>query len=210
MKKLFFILTCAALSLTASAQRASSSSTSFFSSERVDGGAQFGIQAGMNMAGISDCDLDSSIAFNAGITLDLLVVRSFYVKSGLFFTMKGAKYDEDGLEITASPMYIELPILASYRLNFSDNLQWELNVGPYVAYGVGGKEKVEYRGEKEDYDFFGDEGAKRFDAGLQFGTGFTFGGHYTIGVAYEMGLTKLADEGKSKNNNFMVNLGYKF
>ena len=38
-------------------------------------------------------------------------------------------------------MYLEIPVLASYRYNFSDAAQLQINVGPYFAYGVGGKIK---------------------------------------------------------------------
>lgn len=36
--------------------------------------------------------------------------------------------------------------------------------GPYLAYGVGGKTKID--GVSEKADTFGDDGLKRFDAGL--------------------------------------------
>lgn len=44
MKKLFLVVVCAISALTVSAQRASSSSSSFFSTEKVDDGIQFGIR----------------------------------------------------------------------------------------------------------------------------------------------------------------------
>ncbi len=40
----------AAMALTASAQRASSSSSSFFSTEKSDQGVTFGIRAGLNLS----------------------------------------------------------------------------------------------------------------------------------------------------------------
>ena len=58
MKKIIIAAVCAFCALTASAQRASSSSSSFFSTEKVDGGVQFGIRAGLNVAGMDyteDC-----------------------------------------------------------------------------------------------------------------------------------------------------------
>lgn len=53
MKKIIIVAVCAFCALTASAQRASSSSSSFFSTEKAEGGVQFGIRAGLNMAGMA-------------------------------------------------------------------------------------------------------------------------------------------------------------
>lgn len=215
MKKIFAIVACVAMSLAANAQA--------WSSEKPENPVKFGVQAGMNISSFSyeDDSPDSKIGFNAGVTLDYSIVKSFAIKTGLFFTMKGAKTSESYAGVDddwkATPMYLELPILASYRYNFSDNLQWEVNAGPYLAFGLGGKKKNEVSGkgfsQEDEDDFFGksDDGkAKRFDMGLQFGTGITFQQHYCIGIAYELGLTELHKDDKDKNNNFMINLGYKF
>ena len=42
-----------------------------------------------------------------------------------------------------------------------------------MAYGVGGKTKID--GVSEKADTFGDDGLKRFDAGLGLGVAFEFG-----------------------------------
>ena len=60
MKKLFLVAVCALGVLTASAQRASSTSTSFFSTEKADQGVRFGIRAGLNLATMTG-DFDESL-----------------------------------------------------------------------------------------------------------------------------------------------------
>jgi len=148
---------------------------------------------------------ESRIGFNVGVNVDIPLLQSLYVQTGLYATQKGFKAEEgDG---KATPLYLEIPILASYRYNFSDATQWQFNIGPYLAYGISGKEG--------DYDFFGDgedqAGGKRFDMGLQIGSGVTFNKFY-VGCAYEFGLTDVYDEEdwSIKNSNFMINLGYNF
>lgn len=230
MKKFFIVIACAVLSLSASAQRASSSSSSFFSTEKVDGGVQFGIRAGLNLANVSASEddysysPDSRATFHVGVIADIPLMESLYVQTGLFLQNKGFKIknsDEDeGFKQTAKPMYLELPILASYRYNFSDALQLQINAGPYLAYGIGGKIKEEFDGDSEEYDYFGSDddddsyGVKRFDMGLQFGAGLTISKHYYLGVSYQLGLTNIADgaeDGYSlKNKNLMISVGYNF
>ena len=228
MKKILVVSFCALCALTASAQRASSSSSSFFSTEKVDGGVQFGIRAGLNMANVAlkedggsgSYSTDSHANWHVGVIADMPLMQSLYVQTGLFLSTKGYKVeggDEDEKwKETANPMYLQIPVLASYRYNFSEATQLQFNVGPYFAYGLGGKikETDTYEGETEEVknDFFGDKedaaNYKRFDCGLQIGLGFTFAKHYYVGAAYEFGFVNFAakdsEGGSIKNKNWMI------
>lgn len=219
MKKFLLAAVCAVFTLTASAQRASSTSSSFFSTEKADEGVTFGLRVGLNFANVSGDadDYDARTAFNVGAIADIPLMQSLYIQTGLYFQSKGAKYEEDGYEETISPMYLQIPVLASYRYNFSDAAQLQVNFGPYFAYGVGGKYKIEEDGDEFEMDAFGDDGLlNRFDCGLQVGAGFTFAKHFNITFTYEFGLTNAAnddafdDDFSIKNSNCMLNLGYNF
>ncbi len=226
MKKLLLTAVCALGIITASAQRASSSSSSFFSTEKADQGVTFGIRAGLNFAtltGDTDDALDSRTAYHVGVIADIPLMQSLYIQTGLYFQSKGMKYEEsyggDTYKETLSPMYLQIPVLASYRYNFSDAFQLQVNFGPYFAYGVGGKYKIEYSDGSDSYeneiDAFGDDGVlKRFDCGLQVGAGMTFARHYYLGFTYEFGLTDIANSDVSevsmKNSNWMLSIGYTF
>lgn len=217
-------LACAVIALTASAQRASSSSSSFFSTEKVDLPVTFSIRGGLNVASLSleGIDTKSKAGFHAGVGVDFPILESFYVQSGLYYSMKGVKFDytssgekfEDKLNIG----YIEIPVLASYRYNFDDANQLQFNFGPYFAYGVHGKvkETATYRGVsyEDDYGWFSNDGyvkGKRFDMGLQLGLGVTLAKHFYVGVAYEFGLVnQVKDSNATKNSNFMASVGYQF
>lgn len=233
MKKLIIAFVCALSALTVAAQRASSSHSSFFSTSKAETGVQFGIRAGLNSSTMKETwgkndsyTTDAHTAWHVGVIADIPLMESLYIQTGLYYQNKGGVDEEEGgySKYTYNPSYLEIPVLASYRYDFSDALQLQINVGPYFAYGIGGKAKYEvnvepYKGDSEETDFFGDDddkyGAKRFDCGLQFGAGLTIASHYYIGFAYQLGLTNnmYNDDGGDdtlKNRNWMFSLGYNF
>lgn len=240
MKKLFVAAMAAVCALGMSAQRASDSSEfSFWDSDQAEQKIVIGPRVGLNVSSLStdklgELDFDSKVGFNVGLAVELPIVRSFYVNTGLFYTTKGAKKEVSGgsenFELKANAGYLELPVYASYRLNFAEASQLQVNFGPYFAYGVNGKIKTEYTdfeypedNEKYEIDLFGvaddnsDEekgGIKRFDCGLGVGLGYTFHRVY-LGINYQFGLVNIADKkeygaGKIKNSNFSISLGYNF
>ena len=214
MKKFLFVLVCAISTLTTSAQYASDASRSFFSTKKSDQSVTLGIRGGLNIANLTisedgyDLSLKDNVGFNIGVCVDIPMMESLYLQSGLYYTVKGSKEEDGDLEVKYTPSYLEIPILVSYRYNFSDFTQLQVNFGPYIAYGIGGKWKKEYEGETEEGDFF-DDSIKKFDAGLAFGAGITLG-HVYVGVNYDLGLTNIAKDSDSsiKNRCFSINVGY--
>lgn len=196
MRKLFTIVACALLSLAAQAQ------ASFFSTEKSDKPVTFGVRVGGNLSTLTGDveDAKSRFGFNAGMSVDVPFLKSLYLETGLYATQKGCKFGDEKV----NPLYIEVPVLASYRYDFSNDVQLRVNAGPYVAYGISGK-------SGDEKYFSGDYANKRFDMGLQVGTGVTVSKFY-VGCAYEFGLTKVNKEGDGsvKNGNFMFNIGYNF
>lgn len=214
MKKTILTLVCAIAALSVSAQRASSSSSSFFSTESTDEKVTFGVRGGVNFSNNSFInDGNTRTGFHAGVIIDIPFVESFGLQTGLFYSSKGTSYEAlDGdIEETISMNYLELPILASYRYNFNEATQFQFNTGPYVAYGLSGTLKVkEYGGITQKADFFDFDDTKRFDVGWQVGCGLKFAKNFYIGVAYEFGFMNVVDDAKSKNSNFMVSAGVQF
>ncbi len=207
----------------------------------------FGVRASLNLSNVNnkydgevasgesksdyEYDFKNRVGFNIGLIYDWGISERFYIQPGLYFTTRGAKIKESEedykFEEKWNLNYLQLPILASYRIALSDNVKWHINAGPYLAVGVGGKVKWEetYDGDtdKGDYKAFGtadedsDEekgGLKRFDAGLSFGTGVSIDKFY-IGLTYDLGLVNAADKDvwkdyKMKNRNFSIGVGYNF
>lgn len=210
MKKLLLAFITFIFSLSASAQMASSSSTSFFSVERAEAPVTLGIRGGVNLASMTassdgySATTKNYTGFNVGVSLDIPMLESLYLQSGLYYTMKGCKIEGEKY----TPAYLEIPVMASYRYNFSSSAQLQINFGPYLAYGIAGKYKDE---DGESYDFF-DDSINKFDAGLGIGGGITLGKIY-LGVNYEFGLTNMIKDGgdtSMKNNNLSINVGYNF
>lgn len=234
MKKLFVAAVAAMCVFSVSAQRASDTSEfSFWDGDQAEQKIIIGPRVGLNVSNVSTdkiegWDSDSKIGFNVGVAVEFPIVRSFYINTGLFYTTKGFKNevseDDWSYKQTANAGYLELPIYASYRLNFAEESQLQVNFGPYFAYGVNGKFKVEETDEPDwECDLFGvadedsDEdkmGLKRFDCGLGVGLGYTFHKIY-LGINYQFGLVNIADKkewgnAKIKNNNFNISIGYNF
>ena len=242
MKKMLLAIAAMAFTATSFAQRASSSSSSFFSTEKSDESITFGVRVGMNAANVALDGFNSRsyfadkkktrIGFNLGVNVDIPITQSMYMQTGLYYTQKGAKWKDHGTEYgekwedkeTWNPGFLQLPILASYRYNFSDNAQLQISTGPYFAVGVSGKWKSE---ETEDGDTYkdksplfgededGDHCLKRFDAGWQIGLGVTIK-KFFIGYTFEAGFSNLAhsdwwaDNRSIKSRNHMINVGVNF
>lgn len=234
MKKILLVVAFAAFAVSASAQRAESRMFSFRKAEQP---ITFGIRAGVNFSGIADNNDEfdkTKTGFNVGLNMDLPIFQSFYVQTGLYFTTKGAKYESDKnknywYKDQINPMYLELPIYASWRLDVSEYTQLQVNIGPYFAVGVGGKYKWSEGGDSWDYEDSGKESLfgkkseleypmRRGDVGLGLGAGITVHKIY-LGFTYSFGFNNLlrnsdgykdASNDKFRNRNFTIQVGFNF
>lgn len=180
----------------------------------------FGVKAGVNLSNVDmkfyESTFDAKIGFQVGVTLDYALTPDFYLQSGLLFTTKGAKEngtDGNGVKVpaTINPMYLELPVMAAYKLVVSDGMKVVFNAGPYLAYGVAGKVTVKEDRIDVSTNIFQKDGFKRFDFGVGGGVGFEFG-EITANLGYELGLANIADSkgANAKNRNAFLAVGYKF
>lgn len=183
-----------------------------------------GVKGGVNMSnfyGDELSDKNAKIGFHIGLAADYEFMYNHAVQTGLFFTTKGSKYTaslgEASAELTLNPMYLQLPVHYAYKLDVSPGTRLVFHAGPYLAYGVGGKTKVkgslgELSREIDDENVFGDDNLlKPFDAGLGIGVGAEFG-PIILDLGWDMGLVNVAraDNGKIKNQNAYLSVGYKF
>ena len=80
-------------------------------------------------------------------------------------------------------------------------------LGPYVAYGIGGKAK--FAGGSESV--FTADGYKRFDAGVHFLGEYRFNTGLSVGIGYDLGLfdkSKDPSDYTSRNRTMMFEVGY--
>lgn len=192
----------------------------------------FGVKAGVNLSN-SSWDLDgfdkkAKIGFQVGVTGEYAIAEGFYLQSGLSFTTKGSKIEisqYSDAKLTVNQTYLQLPIYAAYKIDIAPATKIAFNVGPYFAYGLGGKTKIEGFDDLDiegfgidgKYDTYGSDGLlKRFDLGLGAGVSAEFG-KIVVGINYELGLLNLANKSdgedagfKYKNRNASLTVGYKF
>lgn len=172
----------------------------------------FGVRAGVNFAS-TDMDYANSTrtGFHLGASVDWNIVKSFSVTSGLYYTTKGFKSSYG----KGSAGYLQIPLLASYRIETPTGVQFHFNVGPYFALGVNGSVQYKPYDATFVYDFdqdsFGNNGFfKRFDAGLSAGA-YILIGRLSWGVGYELGFVDFAKAyGKFHNRNVTTTLGFNF
>lgn len=88
-----------------------------------------------------------------GLVFDYAFVDNFFVEGGLTFQRKGGKVVNEMLgmktTVTTNLYYVEVPITLNYRINLGD-FGLIPQVGPYVAFGVGGKTKTKIDGDLGD------------------------------------------------------------
>jgi len=178
-----------------------------------------GVKGGINMSNIYGSDVSDTkakVGFHAGILADYEFLYNSAIQTGIFFTTKGFKVDDEEDNMTVNAMYLQLPLHYAYKLDVSPGTRIVFHGGPYAAYGIGGK--ITNGGEM---DTFGDEGFfERFDAGLGIGVGAEFGA-ILLDIGWDMGLVDIinedflgadigADFGSVKNQNAYLSIGYKF
>ena len=163
----------------------------------------FGIRGGVNLASMAPksdakgkCSMVTS--FHAGLNLDIRFIEHLYLNTALLFSQKGYKYENNydkERQETAKAQFVMLPVQLSLRFGIL-----QINAGPYVEYGFGGK--IEYGSSGRKYDTF--DYYKPFGYGVTAGAGLLLGKHFYLGGNYEMGLSDYA------NRNIAISLGVNF
>ena len=170
----------------------------------------FGITGGYNMASAQFASKDGGETkalggFHVGLTADFRLSDNFHLKSGLLYSAKGYKYENRRNDVNekGNPQFVDIPVLASVRLPLSNELQLEINAGPYAALCVGGNVKDEYNYSAYDEKF--SSAYSSFDYGLQGGIGLNIFYNFHVGVNYQMGMAS-----DYSNRNLMIGIGYRF
>jgi hypothetical protein len=195
--------------------------------------SRFGIRAGLNLASIEVDEkgapaYDNTIGFHVGIIADIGINELFYFQPGLLFSAKGAEYSNESYtssgirteyELTASAYYLEIPLMASVKMDINESLALRLNAGPYIGFGITGTIEEEFKvpmypqyNESDSENVFKKGGFKRLDFGIAFGSGLEFQNFY-IGVNYGIGLNDVSDgytNADIYNRCLGITLGYNF
>ena len=144
----------------------------------------------------------------AGVGLEKPLSANWSIMPSLEIAWKGFKYDESGYDFTGDILYLQIPIVAAYRVNLSSDWNLALKVGPYFAYSVYNHGKIS--SGAYSYSASNDLDIKKFDVGLDAGIDFEYH-RFVIGVEGEMGFLSLAgSDAKIYNLAFYATVGYKF
>jgi hypothetical protein len=126
-------------------------------------------------------------------------------RTALAFAQKGSQFQ--GTKVTLN--YLELTEDIYFEHKFSNNGSLFGGIGPYMAYGIGGKASG---GGFSAKAFGGTDGYKRFDAGLNIMGGYRLASGLFFHAGYDFGLVNKspAPDFTSKNRSFMLGVGYSF
>jgi hypothetical protein len=182
------------------------------------GKLSFGILGGVNFQNLNGelstgdkLKNDMLLGYHAGVNIQIPLVPQFYFQPGLMFAVKGAKNTTPifGTEITTETKinYIEMPLNLVYKGALGNGFVM-IGFGPYIAYGISGKQKTTAgsvtieRGT--DYD--------AFDAGGNVFAGFEMASGIFLQLDTQFGMININPDDKPiiKNTGFGLSLGYRF
>ncbi|MDY3945239.1 MAG: outer membrane beta-barrel protein [Prevotella sp.] len=187
---------------------------------------QFVIYAGPQLSTANGgASLSGKFSWLAGVQYERMFGEGgFGMYAGGEYTAKGIKdyklynlSDYSSMKDEYNLNYIQLNLGVKYAKEI-----WGFNgfgeIGPYVAYGLGGSAKCD--GYKMDDGSFGDwtstveggVGFKKFDFGINVAIGAEYNG-FRLMVGYQQGLTDIAGERLAdgyKNYGFYAKVGYAF
>jgi hypothetical protein len=128
--------------------------------------------------------------------------------AGIEFVQKNSK--DGDTKITLN--YLQVPLYALYYYQLPSKGSIFGGLGPYFAYGIGGKMKSTFNGQTtETKSFDKTTGFKPFDAGLSITAGYKIPNSFSFSLAYEIGLVNIdrnAFGDETKNRGISLNISY--
>lgn len=212
MKKL--IMRTIALALIASA------SISKLSAQ--DSKLQYRVEVGFGLSQINNYGTASNLLFAPRVSGQVLYnfSKSFGLSSGLGIVNKGEKHQffyDGGRTYVTSGWYFQLPLQASYRVDLNTDNRVYIEAGPYLAFGLVGKQKNKASGDA--INLFEND---RFNR-LEYGLGLSFAYNYRnlyFRLGYENSLSKVVNPngefasrvagGNSAYGLISLGVGYQF
>lgn len=217
------ILTFTLLASIAIAQSSVNGKTSF----AILGGVNFQNLNGENDSG-DKLENDLIVGYHFGVNAQVPVAPEFYFQPGVQFSTKGAKNKDNAITSTYKLSYIELPLNFIYKGQLG-NGYFMVGLGPYVAYGVGGKAKYEggsvtaesdikFKNEVVSGDPLTTVYIKPFDAGGNIFFGYEIAGGLFVQLNAQLGMINIQpdhylnpdDSSTLKNTGYGLSLGYRF
>jgi len=180
---------------------------------------KFGIKGGLNYSDIikgdgnNNFDTESKAGFNAGITLEIPLIAGLQFTPEVLYAQKGYKNTYSYGTFKQTTNFIDVPILASFRLGSSFNIV----AGPQVSFLLSTKNKfennfgtVEQTNVEDDSDRF-----KKSLVGGVIGFRYDVNDKFDIHARYAIDFQKNNENGTNytpeyRNQVYSVGVGVKF
>ena len=189
-----------------------------FAIAQEKGNMSFGILGGVNFQNLNGklssgdkLENDMLLGFHGGVNVQIPIAPEFYFQPGLMFATKGAKSTSNilGAEFTDEIKinYIEMPLNLVYKAALGNGF-FMLGFGPYLAYGISGKQVF----AGKDLTFERGVEYDAFDAGGNIFAGFETAGGLFLQLDTQFGMLDIDPDDKTtaKNTGFGLSLGYRF
>ena len=189
MKKLFVLVCVMTLTMTMSAK------------------ITWNAKGGVGIATLWDTysNLNTKLVGKLGVGIEKPLSANWSLMPSFEVAWKGFKVEYwggSGSDLHFNFLYLQIPIVAAYRINLSEDWNMALKAGPYIGQAV--YNHYYYKGHTGEYEI------EKLDAGLDVGIDFEHH-RFVIGVEAEMGFLKLekySDGGR--NLAFYATIGWKF
>lgn len=186
----------------------------FFAVSSVSAQITWNLKGGI---GVATCfgdmvNLQPHLVGKIGGGIEKAFTPNWSIMPSLEIAWKGAKYSERGYSETLDILYLQIPVMAAYRINLTDNWNMTIKAGPYLAFGVWGS--LAYNLNDNYYSNSGrenifDEYTNRFDVGIDIGLDFEYR-RFVFGLEYEVGAISIIKDESLHNSAFYATIGYKF
>jgi hypothetical protein len=165
------------------------------------------LRGGLNFSSIGgENSEDAKIkpGFHLGIFGSMPITKTYSLKSGLSFSLKGARTTTDSQITNYNLHYLDIPILA--RKNILPYVN--LIAGPQISYLLGSRTRIKDNGQILIEG--STEGLYRLDLGIHLGADYDMQNQLSVGLGFDWGLLSLDKEGNSKTYNrvFKLTLAY--
>lgn len=162
--------------------------------------------------------------FELGLTADINIRNYISIQPGFFYESRSGNYtmvrnyDLIGA-VNEHPVFVQaanlrtyhftIPVMACLHFNITDDIRWNVEMGPYLALRLGSKlnnDVLTFSSESLPADQYGnfifDQKSKGLDVGLKFGTGVTLLKKYSFAVHYLAGGTHAWNDTKIGNYKY--------
>lgn len=176
------------------------------------------VKAGAGWATVRGGDSEyqkGKLGWKIGVGIEKPLSANWLIMPSLEFKQKGTYFgsSDPSNKLVYYMYYLQSPILGSYRIRLSDEVNMTLKVGPYLAYMLSGKRNYTLQGITYEEDIFDSElgFGRRFDVGLLLGVDFEYH-RFVLGTEFEYGLLPCLKDYLSKAYNMALyaTFGYKF